>query len=79
MCKSGRVATTIAFTIALGLPARAADCGANASACISTNKDKPNAVAKCRAAGQNCASTGVYVGPFSGKSYQVNKCLRMGC
>jgi hypothetical protein len=79
MWKSGRLVTTIAFTITLGLPARAADCSANVSACISANKNKPNAVAKCQAAGQSCASTGVYVGPFSGKSYQVNKCLRMGC
>jgi hypothetical protein len=79
MWKSGVLVTTIALSIALGLPAHAADCSANVSACIDANKNKPNAVAKCQAAGQRCASTGVYVGPFSGKSYQVNNCLRIGC
>jgi hypothetical protein len=79
MWKSGGMVTTIAFSIAFGLPARAADCSANVSACISANKGKPNVVAKCQAAGQTCANTGVYVGPFSGKSYQVNNCLRIGC
>jgi hypothetical protein len=70
---------TIAFSIALGSPARAADCSPNVSACIDANKNKPNAVAKCQAAGQRCAKTGIYVGPFSGVSYEVHKCLRFGC
>jgi hypothetical protein len=78
MWKSGWM-VAIAFSIALGLPARAADCSANVSACIDANKGKPNVVAKCQAAGQRCAKTGIYVGPFSGVSYEVHKCLRWGC
>jgi hypothetical protein len=58
---------------------KAADCSANVSACIDANQSKPNAVAKCQAAGQRCAKTGIYVGPFSGVSYEVKKCLRFGC
>ena len=69
----------IAFSIAVGSPARAVDCSANVSACIDANKSKPNAVAKCQAAGQRCAKTGIYLGPFSGVTYEVHKCLRFGC
>jgi hypothetical protein len=79
MWGSGRMVATIAFLIALGSTARAADCSANVSACIDANKTKPNAAAKCQAAGQRCAKTGIYVGPFSGVSYEVHKCLRWGC
>jgi hypothetical protein len=81
MWKSGGVLATIAISIALNyLPARAADCSANVNACIDGNQGKPNAAAKCQAAGRSCAKTGVYVGPFSGQSYQVtNKCGRWGC
>jgi hypothetical protein len=79
MRKSAWIAVAIAFSIAFSLPARAADCSANVSTCISNNQGKPNAVAKCQAAGQRCAKTGVYVGPFSGQSYPVTKCLRFGC
>jgi hypothetical protein len=41
---------------------RAADCSINTNACISGNQGKPNAVAKCQAAGQRCAKTGTFVG-----------------
>ena len=69
------VAVTLANrVIACSSAARAADCGANVGTCISANQGKPNAAAKCQAAGQTCAKTGVFVGPFSGQSYQVRKC-----
>jgi hypothetical protein len=59
---------------------KAADCSVNVSACIGGNQSKPNAVAKCQAAGQSCAKTGVFIGPFNGQSYQgTNKCGRWGC
>jgi hypothetical protein len=60
--------------IALDYPALAADCGANVSQCISQNQGKPDALAKCAAAGQKCAKTGVFVGPFNGQTYQVQRC-----
>jgi hypothetical protein len=72
--------TLVAFAV-IGVSAaqvRAADCSANVSACIDANRNKPNAVAKCQAAGQRCAKTGTYVGPFSGVSY-LRKCWRTGC
>ena len=73
------VSVVAIVAIAGTLPARAADCSADVSACIDANKNKPNAVAKCQTAGQRCAKTGIYVGPFSGVSYEVHKCLRWGC
>jgi hypothetical protein len=39
---------------------KAADCSVNVSACISGNQGRPNAVAKCHAAGQRCAKTGTF-------------------
>jgi hypothetical protein len=77
--KSGRLIAIVALSIALPSAARAVDCSPNVNACIDANKGKPNAVAKCQAAGQRCAKTGIYVGPFSGVSYEVHKCLRFGC
>jgi len=61
----------IAFSIAFSLPALAADCGGYVSACIRNNQDKPDSGAKCKAAGESCARSGVFVGPFNGQSYQV--------
>jgi hypothetical protein len=59
---------------------KAADCSANVSTCISSNQGKPNAAAKCQAAGQRCAKTGTYVGPFDGQTYQgAGACGRWGC
>jgi hypothetical protein len=75
--RRGRVTTflvavvTIAFSIAFNLPALAADCGGYVSTCIRNNTNKPDNVAKCSAAGQSCAKSGVFVGPFNGQSYQV--------
>lgn len=65
--------TLLAFAVIGGSAAqvKAADCSANVSACIDANKNKSNAVAKCQAAGQRCAKTGIYVGPFGGMSYEV--------
>ena len=76
-------AISVAAVVALTRtsPARAADCSANVSACIDLSKGKPNAVARCQAAGQSCAKTGTFVGPFSGRSYDVGRgrCGRWGC
>ena len=65
---------SLALLIALTRPTLATDCGANVSACIRAYGARPGAQAKCAAAGERCAQTGVFVGPFSGKSYQVQKC-----
>ena len=74
--------TMLAFAVTGGsAQVKAADCSANVSACIAGNPDKPNAAAKCQAAGQRCAKSGVYVGPFSGQTYQAGskRCGRWGC
>ena len=63
------VLLTVAFAAIGGSAAqvKAADCNGNVSACINGNAGKPNAVAKCQAAGQRCAKSGVFVGPFTGQ------------
>ena len=75
--------TLLAFAVIGGSAAqvKAADCSINVNACISGNQGKPNAVAKCQAAGQRCAKSGVFVGPFTGQTYQAatKKCGRWGC
>jgi hypothetical protein len=71
----------LAFAVIAGSAAqvKAVDCSSNVNACISGNQGKPNAVAKCQAAGQRCAKSGTFVGPFSGQTYQGGKCGRWGC
>lgn len=75
--------TLLAFAVIGGsaVQVKAADCNGNVSACINGNAGKPNAVAKCQAAGQRCAKSGVFVGPFTGQTYQAatKKCGRWGC
>jgi hypothetical protein len=73
--------TLLAFAVIAGSAAqvKAVDCSSNVNACISGNQGKPNAVAKCQAAGQRCAKTGTFVGPFSGQTFQGGKCGRWGC
>ena len=68
---------TIASSITFGLPAFAADCGGYVSVCLRTNQGKPDSAAKCKAAGESCARSGVFVGPFNGQSYQVGN--EKGC
>jgi hypothetical protein len=60
--------TLLAFAVIAGSAAqvKAVDCSSNVNDCI-----RPNAVAKCQAAGQRCAKSGTFVGPFSGQTYQA--------
>jgi hypothetical protein len=67
-------AASVAFLMTSNYSVFAADCGAYVSQCIRNNSGKPDAQAKCSAAGQSCAKTGTFVGPFNGQSYQVRKC-----
>ena len=54
-------------------PVLAFDCGGQISACLRNNANKPDAKAKCAAAGQACARSGTFVGPYNGQSYQVQQ------
>jgi hypothetical protein len=67
-------AASFAFLMTSNYSVFAADCGGYVSGCIRQNAGKPDAKAKCEAAGQSCAKTGTFVGPFSGQSFQVRKC-----
>ena len=65
---------SVAFLMTSNSSVFAADCGGYVSQCITQNAGKPDAKAKCSAAGQSCAKTGTFVGPFNGQSYQVRAC-----
>ena len=67
-------AASVALLMTSNYSVFAADCGAYVSQCITQNAGKPDAKAKCSAAGQSCAKTGTFVGPFNGQSYQVRAC-----
>jgi len=56
-----------------------ADCASSASKCIRMTQGKPDNVAKCTEAGQRCQSSGVFVSPYSGTSFNVNKTKSVGC
>jgi hypothetical protein len=67
-------AVSVALWMTSNCSVFAADCGAAVSGCITANAGKPDAKGKCSAAGQTCAQTGVFVSPFTGRSYQIRKC-----
>jgi hypothetical protein len=81
--RSGLVTTFLiavvpfAASIAFSLPTLAADCGRYISGCIRNNANKPDSMVKCKAAGESCARSGVFVGPYNGQSYKVGNA--QGC
>jgi hypothetical protein len=67
-------AASFTFLMSSNYSVFAADCGGYVSQCITQNAGKSDAKVKCSAAGQSCAKTGTFVGPFNGQSYQVRAC-----
>jgi len=63
-----------ASSIAFSSLVLAVDCGRYVSGCLRNGANKPDNVAKCTAAGESCAKTGVFVGPYNGQSYKVQAC-----
>lgn len=56
------------------LPASAASsCTQSVAQCQIEGANKDNIVEKCRAAGARCQKTGVFVGPITGKKWNVPK------
>jgi hypothetical protein len=41
--------------------------------CINDNTSKSDAPARCRAAGAECMKTGIFVGPYTGQTFQAEK------
>ena len=72
------VAGYIAASVLFSAPALA-DCASSVSTCIKVTQGKPDNVAKCTEAGQRCQSTGVFVGPYSGTSFNSGKTKSAGC
>jgi hypothetical protein len=86
MCKSQRqfltailmVAMPIAACLALSSPALSASCSAMTHTCLQRS-NAPDKVARCTAAGESCAKSFVFVGPYNGKSYPADKHTSRGC
>ena len=72
------VAGYIAASVLFSAPALA-NCAGSVSTCIRMTQGKPDNVAKCTEAGQRCQSTGVFVGPYSGTSFNSGKTKSAGC
>jgi hypothetical protein len=64
------VVMPVAGSILIGSSALAANCAGSTSKCISISRDKPDAVARCTAAGESCKKTGIFVGPYTGSTGQ---------
>jgi hypothetical protein len=63
----------LATSIPLGSPALAATCASAAQRCIAQSKDKADRVERCTAARQSCETSGVFVGPYTGDRYTLQK------
>jgi hypothetical protein len=63
----------LATSIPFGSPALAATCASAAQRCIAQAKDKPDRVERCTAARQSCETSGVFVGPYTGDRYTLQK------
>ena len=50
-----------------------ATCSGSVPVCINVSQGKADAAAKCRAAGAECMKTGIFVGPYSGRTTQAEK------
>ena len=67
-------------SIALGLvisteisPALATSCNEAVAKCQIEGSGKEKIVERCRAAGASCQQTGVFVGPITGKRWNVRR------
>ena len=66
---SALVATAFANSAAYAqLPAR--NCTEAITKCQIEGSTKPNIAERCRAAGEKCKKTGVFVGPITGRSWR---------
>jgi hypothetical protein len=75
MIGSQLISLLIASVIAIAFgsaPLLAATCEGLTDYCLKGSID-PDKVAKCTAAGQSCQNTGMFVGPYSGKSVTAQK------
>jgi hypothetical protein len=63
----------LAISIPFGSPAFAVTCASAAQTCIAQSKDKPDRAERCAAARQSCETSGVFVGPYTGNQYTIQK------
>jgi hypothetical protein len=57
----------------VGSLALAATCASAEQRCIAQSAKKADRVERCRAARQSCETSGVFVGPYSGDRYTLQK------
>jgi biotin carboxylase len=60
-------------SIPFGSLALAATCASAEQRCIAQSAKKADRVERCRAARQSCETSGVFVGPYSGDRYTLQK------
>jgi len=63
----------LAASIAYGSAALAASCASAEQRCIAQSKNKADRVERCAAAKQSCETSGVFVGPYTGDRYTLQK------
>jgi hypothetical protein len=69
----GFVTAILIASIPCGSPALAATCASAAQRCIAQSKAKADRVERCTAARQSCETSGVFVGPYTGDRYTLQK------
>jgi hypothetical protein len=63
----------LANLVSFGSSALAATCASAEQRCIAQSKAKADRVERCAAAKQSCETSGVFVGPYTGDRYTLQK------
>jgi hypothetical protein len=67
------ISVSVALTIAASSPAVSGSCAQAVAQCQIEGANKNQIVEKCEAAGERCKKTGMFVGPITGKKWNVPK------
>jgi hypothetical protein len=68
-CQSSDAGRSYRARVALARRAVPHTCSAYAALCIRDSRNRADAIEKCHAAKAQCLSTGVHVGPYSGRQF----------
>ena len=68
-CQSSDAGRSYKARVALARRATPHTCSAYAALCIRDSRSRADAIEMCHAAKAQCLSTGVHVGPYSGRQY----------
>jgi hypothetical protein len=68
-CQSSDAGRSFRARVALARRAIPHTCSAYAALCIRDSRSRADAIERCHAAKAQCLSTGVHVGPYSGRQF----------